>query len=246
MLRAVDVAITPAAAALRAPAPLSVVIDVLRATSTIVTSLENGAASVVPVREQEEAITIMRRLGRDRSLLCGERDSQLIAGFDLDNSPASYKPDIVAGKTVILTTTNGTRALIEAANAKGVVFCGALLNRAAVAAALEATEGDEALLICAGDEGALSFEDFICAGAIVAQLEENRQGHRRDRRSPRRRGRLHRECQAYHECDCGRITREASRRSRIRRRCRRVFAHRRISVRPALRRRRDQRSGVTP
>lgn len=171
MLRAVDVAATPASAAQRGPAPVAVVIDVLRATSTIVTALQNGAAAVVPVREQEEAIAVMHRLGRERALLCGERDSRLIAGFDLDNSPASFAPGVVAGKTIILTTTNGTRALIEAANAKSIVYCGALLNRTAIATVLEASDADKALLVCAGDHGALSFEDFFCAGAIVAQLE---------------------------------------------------------------------------
>jgi 2-phosphosulfolactate phosphatase len=169
MIATLDAAATPANTSARTPAGTVVVIDVLRATSTIVTALDNGAAGVVPVREAEEAVTVMRRLGRDRSLLCGERDSLLIAGFDLDNSPASYTRERVEGKTLVLTTTNGTRALVEAARGNGTVYCAALINRAAIVERLAAAEGN-ALLLCAGSEGALSFEDTLCAGAIVDSL----------------------------------------------------------------------------
>lgn len=169
MIASLDVAAAPAFASARAPAATVAVIDVLRATSSIVTALDNGAAGVVPVREPEEAVTIMRRLGRDRTLLCGERDSVLIAGFDLDNSPGSYAHDRVAGKTLVLTTTNGTRALLEASRGHATVYCAALLNRAAIVERLAQGEGD-ARLMCAGSNGELSFEDTICAGAIVDAL----------------------------------------------------------------------------
>jgi 2-phosphosulfolactate phosphatase len=169
MIAKVDFAAAPAYSSARAPAATVVVIDVLRATSSIVTALDNGAAGVVPVREPEEAIAVMRRLGRERSLLCGERESRLIAGFDLDNSPASFKRERVEGKTLVLTTTNGTRALVEAARGNAVVYCAALLNRGAIVERIAAAEGD-ALLLCAGSEGALSFEDTLCAGAIVDAL----------------------------------------------------------------------------
>jgi 2-phosphosulfolactate phosphatase len=169
MIRSLDVASTPASVSSRAPAATVVVIDVLRATSTIVTALENGAAAIVPVREADEAIVVMRRLGRERSLLCGERESRLIAGFDLDNSPASYTRERIDGKTLVLTTTNGTRALLEAARGNAVVYCAALLNREAIVEQLLTAEG-EARLLCAGNEGSLSFEDTLCAGAIVDAL----------------------------------------------------------------------------
>ena len=169
MIASLDVAATPASATGRAPAATVVVIDVLRATSSIVTALDNGAAGVVPVREPEEAVAVMRRFGRDRSLLCGERDSRLIAGFDLDNSPASFARERVAGKTLVLTTTNGTRALVEAARGNAVVYCAALLNRAAIAERLAAGEG-AALLLCAGSHGTPSLEDLLCAGAIADAL----------------------------------------------------------------------------
>jgi len=169
MIVTLDVAATPASAATRTPVPTVVVIDVLRATSSIVTALEGGAAGIVPVREPEEAIAVMRRLGRDRALLCGERESRLIPGFDLDNSPASYTPERVAGKTLVLTTTNGTRALLEAARGNATVYCAALLNRAAVVERLAAS-GAEVRLLCAGSQGTPSFEDLLCAGAIADAL----------------------------------------------------------------------------
>jgi 2-phosphosulfolactate phosphatase len=166
VIRNVDVAVTPAAISARPPAGVAVVMDVLRATSTIATALANGAERVIPVREPDEAIATMKRIGRDRVLLCGERGSRAIAGFDLDNSPASYTADVVRGKTLAFTTTNGTRALIDAARDGAIVYCGALINRRAIVGALR----DDVLLVCAGNEGTLSFEDLLCAGAIVAQL----------------------------------------------------------------------------
>jgi 2-phosphosulfolactate phosphatase len=115
----------------------------------------------------------MRRIGRERVLLCGERDAQTIAGFDLGNSPASYGADVVRDKTLAFTTTNGTRALVDAARSATSVVCGALTNRAAVVETLLA-QHEPVLLVCAGDGGTLSFEDLLGAGAIVAAL------HRRD------------------------------------------------------------------
>jgi 2-phosphosulfolactate phosphatase len=164
-----DVAATPAFAAARPPCETVVVIDVLRATSSIVTALDNGAAGIVPVREADEAIAVMRRIGRERVLLCGERKSRLIEGFDLDNSPASYTRDRIDGKTLVFTTTNGTRALLEAMHTGTTVYCGALLNRAAIVELLLASTGD-ARILCSGSEGAQSFEDTIGAGAIADAL----------------------------------------------------------------------------
>jgi 2-phosphosulfolactate phosphatase len=172
MIEALDVALTPAAAAARQPPPLAIVIDVLRATSTIVTALEHGAAAVVPVQEPEEALSYQRRLGRERTRLGGERETKVIPGFDLDNSPASYSSEAVNGKTIIFTTTNGTRALLEAARGTSEVLCAALLNRAAIAMAVAARDDEEALLVCAGSEGAVAFEDVLCAGAIVDALQQ--------------------------------------------------------------------------
>ncbi len=193
----IDVAVTPALIASCAPAGIAVVIDVLRATTTIVAAIENGAAGVVPVRETDEAIAVMRRIGRERVLLCGERGAETIAGFDLGNSPAAYARDVVAGKTLAFTTTNGTRALVDAARGAPAVLCGALVNRDAVARALLAA-GDDALLVCAGDDGALSFDDLLAAGAIVAAV------HARD--ATVRRSDAARAAMALYESNASRIT----------------------------------------
>ena len=145
-----------------------VVVDVLRATTTIATALANGAAGAIPVAEPEDAIALGNRLGRDRVLLCGERGSVRIEGFDLDNSPASFTREIVAGKTLIITTTNGTRA-VRAAGTAASVRTAALVNRAAVAEVLAHEDGDIAIA-CAGDANGFALEDAIGAGALVDRL----------------------------------------------------------------------------
>jgi 2-phosphosulfolactate phosphatase len=164
------VAFTPAevrsAGALRAV----VVIDVLRATSTIVHALANGARSVLPVGSVEDAARMADQLGRDAVLLCGERDCQPIRGFQLGNSPAEFTTERVSGKTLIMTTTNGTVALLAAAGAERV-YVGSLLNAGAVARRLAET-GEDALLLCAGREGAFALEDAICAGRIIRRVQE--------------------------------------------------------------------------
>jgi 2-phosphosulfolactate phosphatase len=147
-----------------------VAIDVLRATTTIATALANGADGVVPVLGSDDALAVARRLGRDRALLCGERDSVLIAGFDLDNSPASYRREAVEGKTLVLTTTNGTRLLVAAAERCEHVLVGSLLNLAAVAEAVRASGAEEAAVLCAGLHGELVLDDAYCAGRIAEAL----------------------------------------------------------------------------
>lgn len=144
------------------------VIDVLRATSTIAVALANGALGAIPVLEPEDAIAVGHRLGRDRVLFCGERHSVRIEGFDLDNSPASFPPAVVTGKTLVITTTNGTRALRAVAGAASVRTA-ALVNRTAVADALAREDGD-VTVVCAGDANAFALEDAIGAGALVDTL----------------------------------------------------------------------------
>ncbi len=168
MARSVDVLLAPPFAPEALRGAHVVAIDVLRATTTIVTALANGAAAVIPVLDPEDAVEVAKRLGRDRVLLCGERASVLIKGFDLDNSPASYAPEIVAGKTLVFTTTNGTAALRAGAVAASV-RAGAMVNRAAVADALTAEHG-EILLLCAGVHGRFALEDALGAGALVDAL----------------------------------------------------------------------------
>ena len=144
------------------------VVDVLRAATTIAVALQSGAAGIIPVAEAGDATALANQLGRDRVLLCGERGSERIEGFDLDNSPDAFTAEAVAGKTLIMTTTNGTRAL-RAVTAAASVRAAALVNRAAVATALAREDGN-IVVVCAGEGAGFAFEDAIGAGALVDAL----------------------------------------------------------------------------
>lgn len=147
---------------------IAVVIDVLRATSTMVTALANGAREVVPVEEPEQARALAHQFSPGACLLGGERESVRIPGFDLGNSPLEYAPHTVRGKTVIMTTTNGTRALRRAAGARQV-FAGSILNAGALAAHILPL-AEDLFLVCAGRQGEFSLEDTLCAGVILNYL----------------------------------------------------------------------------
>jgi 2-phosphosulfolactate phosphatase len=163
-----DVAFTPAGVRNAAGRRAVVVIDVLRATSTIVQAMASGVRSVLPAGSVEDAARMAEQIGRDAVLLCGEQDCQPIRGFHLGNSPAAFTPERVSGKTLIMTTTNGTAALLAVAAAEQVIV-GALLNAGAVARTL-AGAGEDALLLCAGREGAFALEDALCAGRIIRRV----------------------------------------------------------------------------
>ena len=146
----------------------AVVIDVLRATSTVVTALAHGAAGVYPAESPEAAHKLREELSPDRVLLGGERESVRLPGFDLGNSPLEYTPGVVAGRHVILCTTNGTGAMLAVRSARRGVAA-ALLNLPAVARAL-ATE-DAVTILCAGTKGSVSLEDTIAAGGLIAHWQ---------------------------------------------------------------------------
>lgn len=148
---------------------VAVVIDVLRATSTIVHALEAGVESISPCGEIDEARQIASRRLPGTVLLGGERGGLKIPGFDLGNSPAEYRHDIVAGRNLIFTTTNGTRAFLSARQARRV-FAGALSNLSAVVRLLVAESGP-VHLVCAGTDGHITLEDVLCAGAIADGLD---------------------------------------------------------------------------
>lgn len=165
----IEVAFTPGEVPTGGAAGRSVVvIDVLRATSTILVALANGARDVVPVESVELAVRKADEIGRERSLLCGERGGAPIPGFDLGNSPLDFVREKIAGKTLVMTTTNGTRALIAGAAGCRCV-AGSLLNAGAVSAALGGQD-DDVLLICSGREGRFAVEDAVCAGLIARRL----------------------------------------------------------------------------
>ncbi|MFJ2044322.1 MULTISPECIES: 2-phosphosulfolactate phosphatase [unclassified Paenibacillus] len=141
-----------------------VVIDVLRTTSTIVTALAYDAADVIAV----ETVPQAKQLNVKDAIRGGERFDKKITGFEVGNSPYEYMTPNIAGKTIILTTTDGTRALIKASKARHV-FAGSFLNVKAVAAVLCELRRD-ILLLCAGDQDEFALEDGLCAGSIIEEL----------------------------------------------------------------------------
>lgn len=146
-----------------------IVVDLLRASSTICQALKSGARCVVPLLEVDETLRRAERIGREQVILGGERGGQIIPGFDLGNSPPDYSPESVFGRQVLFTTTNGTRALHHARLAKEVLI-GAALNRATVVEAVRGAE--EVHILCAGTGGVVTREDILAAGAIANRLGE--------------------------------------------------------------------------
>lgn len=144
-----------------------VVVDVLRATSVMVEALANGAGAIYPTVGSEEAIKLISSLGREETLLCGERRGEKVEGYDLGNSPREFTRERVAGRRLVMNTTNGTRALAAVAGADRVVV-GSFLNASAAAKAVAGTE--ELVVVCAGREDRFSLEDAVCAGLIVSRL----------------------------------------------------------------------------
>ena len=149
----------------------AVVIDVLRAATTIAYALEAGAAQVIPCREISEALALAQRFPADEIMLGGERDGLPIDGFQLGNSPEEYSPDRVAGKTVIFTTTNGTRAMAHA-RAADEVLVAAFVDASAIVARL--LDREKIGILCAGTDGHISEDDVLLAGLLVDRLQ--RQG----------------------------------------------------------------------
>lgn len=158
----VDVVFTPDEAG---AAPTGVVIDVIRATSTICQALAAGYQRVFCAAEVEEARALREALGE--GVLGGERNAVRIPGFDLGNSPREYVQP--AGETLILSTTNGTRAVVAAAERCERVFIASLLNLAGVVEAARAA-GEDVVVVCAGVQGTLALDDAFVAGRIVELL----------------------------------------------------------------------------
>ncbi|HXB59013.1 MAG TPA: 2-phosphosulfolactate phosphatase [Candidatus Acidoferrales bacterium] len=167
----IEVILTPAELPALAEGDLGgtacVVFDVLRATSTIVTALANGASAIIPVSEISEAMDIGKK--RPEVLLGGERNGVKIrtaeGEFDFGNSPREYTPEKVQGKTIVSTTTNGTRALRACAHAK-MVLAGSFLNLGATAKFLREQNFENILLVCAGTRENTALEDVLAAGAL--------------------------------------------------------------------------------
>lgn len=166
MPRKIEVCVTPALLSLYdITNNIVVVIDILRATSSIVYGIDNGATAIIPVANVADCLNYADR----GYLLAAERNGSVVAGYDFGNSPFSYTKERVGDKTVVLTTTNGTKALHMArATAKQVVV-GSFLNLKALCDWLKA-QNEDVLLLCAGWKDQFNLEDTLFAGAVVQEL----------------------------------------------------------------------------
>ncbi|MDN3688152.1 2-phosphosulfolactate phosphatase [Cyclobacterium jeungdonense] len=142
-----------------------VVVDIFRASSTMVTALSNGVHCIKPLKDLEEC-----RSYKDQNwLIAGERDGKQAEGFDLGNSPLAFLDNIFAGKNLAMTTTNGTRAISLAENDSREILIGAFLNLQATVDYLKGTTND-VLVLCAGWKGKFNLEDSLFAGALSLEL----------------------------------------------------------------------------
>lgn len=177
----VDVALTPAGLNLpELQGRTAFVVDILRATTTICAALSHGARAVIPVASTEEALRLAQTIGSSDVLLAGEQNCLRIPGFQLGNSPLEMTEEAVRGKTLVVTTSNGTKALLACQGAGAVYPTAAVNLTAAAEKAREVLEADHQILIlCAGREGAFSLDDAYCAGRLISALW----GDRRPRRA---------------------------------------------------------------
>ncbi|MCO4294745.1 2-phosphosulfolactate phosphatase [Solitalea sp. MAHUQ-68] len=143
-----------------------VVIDIFRATSSISYGIDNGAAAIIPVASVEECLSYQG----NGFLLGAERNGEVVNGFDFGNSPFSYTKEKVEGKTLVVTTTNGTHAINESKNADEIVI-GSFLNLTAVCDYL-VKQNKNVFLLCSGWKNKVNLEDTLFAGAVVHQLKE--------------------------------------------------------------------------
>ena len=147
----------------------TVVIDVLRATTSIVTALANEAKEIIPVSAIEFAVKVSGDAFSGQTLLAGERNTQKIDGFSLGNSPLEYTPEIVKGKSIVFYTTNGSKAIVKAKYSSTLVIA-SFLNVLSVAEFVSKSE--EIVILCSGNNGLFSFEDSTCAGSLIHELSE--------------------------------------------------------------------------
>jgi 2-phosphosulfolactate phosphatase len=175
-----DVLFTPAGLTLAEVQGRTVfVIDILRATTSMCAALHHGAKAIIPVASTEEALRLVQTLGSEDVLLAGEKDCLRIEGFQLGNSPREMTEQAVRGKTLVLTTTNGTKALLASQGAAAAYpVCAGNLTLAAERAR-EALEREGGMLVlCAGRGGAFSLDDAYTAGRLIAAALGSPKGRR--------------------------------------------------------------------
>lgn len=144
-----------------------VVIDVLRATTTIIEALANGARAIYPTDSTEEAVRLAASLGREDTLLCGERKGLKVEGFDLGNSPREFSSEAILDKKLVMSTTNGTKALGVVQEGARILPC-AFTNLTAVSKAV--ADDEHVIVICAGREDRFALDDALCAGHLIQRI----------------------------------------------------------------------------
>lgn len=158
-----------------------VMIDVLRASTTVCAALNAGAKEVIPSESLDKAVKIYNSLSREVRFLGGERNGIKPQGFDAGNSPLEYTTDKVKGRSIILSTTNGTKIFLKARNAEHRIV-GSFVNNSAIIEYIkmiidkQTVQKAKLFVICAGTDGRLSYEDVLCAGSIIneiAQMSDN-------------------------------------------------------------------------
>lgn len=147
----------------------AIVVDVLRATTTIATALNAGAEAVQVFSDIDKLMEVSEKWPADKRIRVGERGGATVEGFDLGNSPLSCTPEVVKGKRLFMTTTNGTRSL-ERVQSAATVLTAAFINRRAVVDYLVKTSPETVWVIGSGWEGSYSLEDTACAGAVAYNL----------------------------------------------------------------------------
>jgi 2-phosphosulfolactate phosphatase len=169
MSRTIEVCLTPALLHLyNIEKSIVVVIDILRATSSITYGIENGAEAIIPVAHVEDCLAYADK----GFLLAAERNGEVVKGYDFGNSPFSYTAEKVGGKTVVLTTTNGTKALHLAQERAHKVVIGSFLNLTSLCDWLK-TQDKNVLLLCSGWKDNFNLEDTLFAGAVVNVLRND-------------------------------------------------------------------------
>lgn len=149
-----------------------VVIDVLRAATSITTALSNGARDVIPALSINSVIELASDLKRDDILLCGERDTKMVEGFHLGNSPAEFTSEKVMGRTLIFGTTNGTPAVVRASVAEKVFLCCFANLNAVVESLSRLPELFPFAILCSGILDSFAMEDVACGGLLIQRLQD--------------------------------------------------------------------------
>ncbi len=151
-----------------------IVIDVLRASSTIAAALFNGAKEIIPVGTIENAAKVSGNLIGDVTLRAGERNAKMIEGFNLGNSPLEYKEEVVKGKSIIFVTTNGSGTIVKGRHAKHLAVAGFVNVTAVVDYFVRLNES--VTILCSGKSNKFCLEDAVCAGRVVNELKKKLRG----------------------------------------------------------------------